>query len=81
MPKKIRIEFNSAGFREILVGSSVGELVKSTASDLAARAGEGYMSSTMYGGFGGGRIIGFVTTDSYEAMKDNAENGTLAGIL
>lgn len=77
MARKVRMEFISAGFREILLGSPVREMVKGEADRIADAAGEGYISQTMYGGYGGGRIVGFAVADTYEAQLDEAENHTL----
>ena len=77
MPKKIRMEFISAGFRDILLTENVRQMVKGEADRIANAAGDGYKSETMYGNFGGGRIVGFAVADTYEAMLDEAENHTL----
>ena len=73
-----RIEFNSAGFREILLSDGCHELVKSVTEDISTKAnanntrgGEGFASSVQVGGYGGGRWIVFVgTTDDKSAIAE-----------
>lgn len=83
----MKIEFNSAGFREILLSEGTKELVDSTAQEIAGRANansgleDGFQVSTIVGGYGGGRYIGFVTATTEEAMKAEAENGALTGAI
>lgn len=84
--EKVRIVFNSPGFREILLSEGTKELVETTAQDIADRAnansgGDGFEASTIVGGYGGGRYIGFVTATTEEAMKAEAENGALTGAI
>lgn len=84
--ENVRIEFNSAGFREILLSEGTKDLVESTAQEIADRAnansgGEGFEASSIVGGYGGGRYIGFVTATTEEAMKAEAENGALTGAI
>lgn len=84
--EKVRIVFNSPGFREILLSEGTKELVETTAQDMADRAnanssGDGFEASTIVGGYGGGRYIGFVTATTEEAMKAEAENGALTGAI
>ena len=82
----IRIEFNSAGFKEILMSEGTKELVESTAQGIADRAnansgGDGFEASTIVGGYGGGRWIGFVSTTDEKAKIAEAENGALTGAI
>ena len=79
MPQKIKMEFLHSGFREILLGAPVEQLVMGEAEKVASNAGEGYNAHVIVGGFGGGRYIGFASTDSWDAMLDEAENHTLEG--
>lgn len=84
--ENVRIEFNSAGFREILLSEGTKDLVESTAQEIADRAnansgGEGFEASSIVGGYGGGRYIGFVTATTEEAMKAEAESGALTGAI
>lgn len=73
-----RIEFNSAGFREILLSDGCHELVQSITDEISTKAnanntrgGEGFASSVQVGGYGGGRWIGFVgTTDDKSAIAE-----------
>ena len=77
----IRIEFNSQGFKEILTSENMKQLVQDTADEIQSRVGDGFYSHTAYGGYGGGRWIGFVGTETQEAMKAEAENKVLSGAI
>lgn len=83
----IRIEFNSAGFKEILMSEGTKELVETTAQDIADRANansgldDGFQVSTIQGGYGGGRWVGFVSTADEKAKIAEAENGALTGAI
>ena len=79
-----RIEFNSAGFREILMSGGVQGLVTETAADIQGRANaniqeesEGYAVEVIACGFGGGRWIGFVSTTDKASMIAESENKAL----
>ena len=76
-----RIEFNSEGFKEILTGDGVKNLVSSTSQDIASRAGEGFAATTIYGGYGGGRWIGFVSSTDAESAKAESEYKVLSGAV
>ena len=77
MAKKVKIELNSAGVRELL--HECGRTVcKEKADSIAARCGAGYASDTKNAGT---RTIAGVITDSVEAMKDNNNNNTLLKAL
>lgn len=77
MAKKIEIEFISRGFRDILMSNSMESLVRSAASEIADRAGDGFEASTFRGNYGGGRWVGAVTATTYEAMLAEAEEDSL----
>ena len=81
MASKVRFEFDSKGFREILHYQEVKELVDDTGRRLAADAGEGYEYKSAELGYGGGRVGGFVYTNDYAAMVDNAVNKTLERVI
>ena len=76
-----RIEFNSAGFREILLSDGCHELVQSITDEISTKAnanntrgGEGFASSVQVGGYGGGRWIGFVSTaDQYASAAESED--------
>lgn len=82
---EMRIEFNSAGFREILLSDGVKTLVEETANGIRDRAnsnnsrgGEGFEAQTMVGGYGGGRWIAFVHTTDRDSMIAEAEDKALS---
>lgn len=74
----MRIEFNSAGFREILTGGGVKSLVESQGNAIAARAGEGFEAGVFLGNYGGGRWICTVRAATKEARKAESENKVLS---
>lgn len=87
----VTIEFNSDGFRQILLSSGVRGVVAEATQQIAARANanlidtssEGYegtvMESPRMSGYGnGGRWVGFVRALDYKAMADEAENKSLS---
>lgn len=88
---EVKIEFNSAGFREILMSEGVRNVVSEATDRIASRANgnltdgssEGYegtvMESPRMSGYGnGGRWVGFVRALDYKAMADEAENKSLS---
>lgn len=82
MAKKIRIELNHEGFRQLLSGPEVTQLVDSTGARLASLAGPGFVSEPAQGDFGGGRHICHVGTgDSREAMEAQATTKALTRAL
>ena len=87
----IKIEFNSAGFREILMSEGVRGVVQDATEKIAARANANLTDSSSLGyegdvlesprmsGYGnGGRYVGFVRALDYKAMADEAENKSLS---
>lgn len=83
-----RIEFNSAGFREILCSDGVRDLVDGLAQDVKARADSaapesesGYRVHTYIGGYGGGRYISSISTTDFASRKAEAEHNALSGAL
>lgn len=91
MISEIKIEFNSAGFREVLLSEGVKTLVTETAWDIAKRAdanltnpsSEGYDAQVVYSPLmskygNGGRWVGFVSAFDREARVDEAENKSLS---
>ena len=81
MTTKIRIEFDSRGFRDILHYDSVRELVDEYGENLAQQAGEGYAYKSSELNYGGGRVGGYVYTGDNAAMVDQAENHTLERLV
>ena len=74
---EIVLEFNSDGFRSILLGGGVKSLVESVTENIRANAGDGFESSVFVGGYGGGRWVGSVGTTDYESMRAEAEDKIL----
>lgn len=87
----ITIEFNSEGFREILMSNGVRNVVEDATNRIATRANanltdassEGYegdvVESPRMSNYGnGGRWVGFVRALDYKAMADEAENKSLS---
>lgn len=77
MATKLRIEWLSDGFKEILTSAGTQSLVSNAAQRIADRCGEGYTAKTFMGGFGGGRHVGVVHASTHAARLDEAENKTL----
>lgn len=86
--KQTTIEFNSDGFRQILLSDGVKSLVEGEAEKIQAKANanlsgdsEGYIVNTMYGNYGGGRWISNVQAADYQAALEEAEYKTLSGAV
>lgn len=85
MGKQIRLEFNSDGFRQILKSDGVKGLVQKQSDTIKNRANaningesEGFSSETIYGGFGGGRWVGFVSTTDEASQRAESEDKALS---
>lgn len=83
-----RIEFNSQGFREILLSEGCRDLVIEATDEIAIKAnnnnergGEGFNASVQVGGYGGGRWIGFVGSTDKEGSIAQAEDLALTRAL
>lgn len=86
-----RLVFNSEGFRQILTSDGCHELVQSKADEIRDKAvanyaavapkgvdaSEGIKASSMIGGYGGGRWLGFVSTADANAAAAEAEDKIL----
>ena len=88
MSKQMKIEFISAGFREILASEGVKALVDDAASEIQSKANanlledsEGYEKTVMYGGYGGGRWVGFVQCTDRASCIAEAEYNALLGAV
>lgn len=88
MASQVKIEFNSAGFREILMSEGVKSLVDGEANKIKARAdsaiegdSEGFKVTTTVGGYGGGRYVSYVQTTDWESMKAESEHKALSGAI
>jgi len=71
-----RIKFNSAAFRSILVGGGTQACVEGVVSGVAAGVPNA-RTSTIIGGFGGGRVVGFVSTNARNARELNEQREAL----
>lgn len=85
MAKQIKIEFISSGFKEILKSQGVHSLVEDEANMMCDRANsylneesEGFKADSFYGGFGGGRWVGTVSTTDLASMRAEAEDKALS---
>lgn len=79
---EIRLKFDSAGFRSLLLSDGVKDLVTDKTTEIAQRAnanagGDGFETSIEVGGYGGGRWVGFVHSTDAEAYKAEAEDKVL----
>lgn len=88
MASTMRIEFNSDGFRQVLLSEGVRDVVTTTTEEIRdransnnARGGEGFSSHVQVGGYGGGRWIGFVGTTDRASMIAESEDKALTRAL
>lgn len=80
MAKRVRIEFNTEGFRQLLQSDEVKGLVEENTNAILERAGgedAGFSANVYEAGYGGGRWAGTVRTASYDAAKAEAADKTL----
>lgn len=78
MARKVRIEFQSAGFKEVLNSSALRSELRTRSERIAQAAGEGFEADSFTGGFGGGRVIGTVRATTRAARKAEAEDKALS---
>ncbi|MCQ2319233.1 MAG: hypothetical protein MJZ90_10000 [Bacteroidales bacterium] len=83
MGTKTEIEFKNDGYRAILQGDGVRELVSGLAESIAEKAnananGDGYAVNTFMGNYGGGRWCASVKATTPEALKAESENKALS---
>ena len=88
MSKQMKIEFISAGVREILASDGVKALVDEAATEIQSKANanlledsEGYEKTVMYGNSGGGRWVGFVQCTDRASCVAEAEYNALSGAV
>lgn len=79
----VKIEFISAGFKEILMGtqglvSSVTNQIAAAANANLAEDSTGFSAQVVIGGFGGGRPIGFVASTDNASATAEAEYKALS---
>ena len=73
----IRFEFVSEGWREILNSANMKLVVDEYGQLIAAKAGEGFNYHPKTLKYGGGRVGGFVSADTYEAREAQATDKVL----
>ena len=83
MSVKVRMEFNSAGFKEVLESDGVRAAVDEIGQEIASRANanisgesDGFEVTTVKG-YDSDRWITIVTASDFEASKEEAENKVL----
>lgn len=76
---KPKIEWNSAGFTEVMRSAGVQRLLKAEADRVARTAGDGYESELGTGGRTRSRAWARAATG--KAIRDNAKNATLLRAL
>ena len=82
----VRIEFNSEGFRQILLSQGCHDLVQQTADEISEKAngnntrgGSGFESGTRLGkAYGSQRAIGFVYTTDRKSRIAESEDKALS---
>lgn len=75
---KVTVEMNHDGMRELLKSAELESFLGQEAQRIAGRCGAGYAWDTKQMP---SRVIASVYTDTYDAMKDSAENQTLLHAL
>lgn len=73
MSKKFKFTLNSAGVRQLLQGEAMQALLAERASEIRARAGEGYAQDVYVGK---NRANAMVWPESKKAKRDNLKNNT-----
>ncbi len=74
MSKKVKIELNSAGIRELLRSDEMKTMLEAEARNRAAGLGSGYEVNTYTGR---NRANAEITAETYAAKKENLKNNTL----
>jgi hypothetical protein len=77
----VRVEMDSAGFKAILSGPEVEGLLRKHAEAIAAAAGPGHVVDIIQGGYGGGRKVAIIATDTVDAMIAEATDRNLTRAL
>jgi hypothetical protein len=85
MATQMKIQFISAGFKEILCSGGVQEAVtnaartiQGTANANNTRGGEGFSCKTWMGNYGGGRWVASVSTTDRKSRIAEAEDKALS---
>lgn len=84
----MRLQFNSNGFRQILLSEGTRNVVEQTTAEICEKAngnntrgGEGFRATVQVGGYGGGRYMGFVTAIDEKASAAQSEDNALTRAL
>ncbi|MBW3077691.1 hypothetical protein [Bifidobacterium simiiventris] len=78
MATKVRMQFNSAGFRQILNSQPVANLIGQQAQRIKTAAGDGFeVDGPRPMNYGGGRMGAFVTAVTHQARTAEARDKTL----
>lgn len=74
--KRVSLELDSDGFRELLTSQEVADLVEESAKQVAAAAEAVSIPGSVFvvkgpkrGGYGGGRVIAYVAADNVKASR------------
>ncbi len=85
MPKQVKIEFFSDGFKQILCSGGTAGCVEGIAKGIQSRANaalsgasQGFSCRTWTGSYGGGRVVASVSTTDHETCVAEAENKALS---
>lgn len=78
MSKRVEIELNSAGIRELLKSDDIASFCRQKAEDVAGRAGDGYKVDTHVGKT---RVNAMVSTETKKAYYSNLKHNTLLKAL
>lgn len=86
MAEQVRLKWNPDGFRQILLSQGCHNVVQQTADNICDKAnanygGDGFQTSTMVGGYGGGRWIGFVSSSDKASKIAESEDKALSRAL
>lgn len=74
----VKLELNREGVRELLRSSEMMDICSQLAENVAARAGDGYETSTYVGK---NRVNASVKAETFRARYDNLKNNTLLKAL
>lgn len=83
MSVEVYIQFNSPGFRQILLSKGVKAEVDRIATQIQTEANAnvtnstGFSKAVMYGGYGGGRYVGYVQTTDRASVIAETERQVL----
>ena len=75
--KTCRLEFLSDGFKKLLMGDEVRDLVYRNAQAIATDAGDGFTASVFYGRGAAGRVMATVDAVTDEAREAEATDKVL----